>query len=113
LDGQRTRALACESGTARGTGGVRQKLARVLEAQSTAPQVPVPGVRLIRGLIRDQRRNDVTGGTAGYFPAGTAPRAAASGADPKIEPQLGARQQPAAEPSAGGWRARQVLASRV
>ena len=34
--------------------------------------------------------------------------------DPKIEPQLGARQQPAAEPSAGvGGRARRVLASRV
>jgi len=29
---------------------VRQKLARVLEAQSTAPWVPVPGVRLTVGL---------------------------------------------------------------
>jgi len=32
-----------------------------------------PGVRLTGGLIRDQRRNDVTGGTPA-FPAGTAPR---------------------------------------
>ena len=48
---------------------------------------------MTRGLNRDHRRNDVTGGTVGYFPAGTAPRAAASGADPKIGPQLGARQR--------------------
>jgi len=32
----------------------------------------------------DHRENDVTGGTVGYFPAGTAPRAAASGADRKF-----------------------------
>jgi SnoaL-like domain len=39
---QRTRALACESGTARGAGGVRQKLARVLEATVHGPM----GIRL-------------------------------------------------------------------
>ena len=76
--------LHLPGGTARGTGGERKKLTRVLEATINGPLYPAPGVRLTRGLNRDQVENDVTGGTAAIFHAGTAPRAAASGADPKI-----------------------------
>jgi len=40
----------------------------VLEATLNGPwRVPAPGVSLTRGLDRDHRRNDVTGGTARHF----------------------------------------------
>jgi hypothetical protein len=40
----------------------------VLKGNSQQPlRKPAPGVRLIRGLNRTKRNNDVTGGTAAIF----------------------------------------------
>ena len=74
-----------------GSRGVRQKLARVLEAAMNGPMGSAPGVRLTRGLRLRPVKNDVTGGTTGYFHAGTASRAAISGADTKTGSPVGAR----------------------
>jgi hypothetical protein len=57
-----------------GNRGLRQALARVLEAAINGPWVPAPGVRLTGGLMQRPQGKRRHGRYRQLFPAGTAPR---------------------------------------